>query len=125
MSRLDEIAARTEASRSASGTNFRVVGITVDGGYSVEATDLFEGGVDVATHGYLPEETAELFAHAPADLADLVTFARAMEGLHRPRKVICLNPSHGSDCDAMVCDACDTPWPCPTAKALDQIGGAS
>lgn len=79
MSRLDQIAARTEASRSASGTNFRVVGITVDGGYSVEATDLFEGGVDVATHGYLPEETAELFAQAPADLSALVEFARQVK----------------------------------------------
>lgn len=68
---------------------------------------------------------AALIANAPGDLAELVTFARAMEGLHRPHKVICLNPSHSSDCDAMVCDACDTPWPCPTAKALDQIGGAS
>lgn len=71
-------------------------------------------------------------AHAPyvegeakRDMAALVKFARAMEGLHKPHKVICLNPSHSSDCDAMVCDACDTPWPCPTAKALDLLGGAS
>lgn len=122
MSRLDEIQARLAASESASGVKWEMHGPTIFGGYAVHSADPL---ASVSTDEYLPEESADLFAHASADLADLVAFARAMEGLHRPHRVICLNPSHSSDCDAMVCDTCDTPWPCPTAKALDQIGGAS
>jgi hypothetical protein len=68
---------------------------------------------------------AELIAHAPADLATLVKFAREIEGIHRPRKVICLNPSHGKDCDGQVCDTCDNPWPCPTAAAVQTLGEGS
>lgn len=68
---------------------------------------------------------ADLIAHAPADLAALVEFAREVEGLHQPHKVICLNPTHGADCDANVCNTCDTPWPCRTAGAIQRIGGAS
>lgn len=70
-------------------------------------------------------DDAELIAHAPADLAALVAVVREVEGLHQPHAVICLNPSHGKDCDAMVCDTCDAPWPCPTAAAIQRLGGAS
>lgn len=120
MSRLDEIQARLDAAtpgpweRDQFGPDddsARFIGSPSTGQIVV---------YEAATAG-----NAELIANVPEDLAALVAFARAMERLHRPRKVICLNPSHSSDCDAMVCDACDTPWLCPTAKALDQIAGAS
>src|SRR5690606_17224439 len=60
MSAADVIRARLAASASASGTDFRVEGLTARGGYAVVAP-----AAGVATDGYLPEETAELFAAAP------------------------------------------------------------
>jgi len=67
MSAADVIRARLAASASASGTDFRVEGLTARGGYAVVAP-----AAGVATDGYLPEETAELFAAAPADIAELL-----------------------------------------------------
>jgi len=54
------------------------------------------------------------------DNARLVEALEAVVGLHTPRKVICLNPLHDKDCDAEVCDTCDTPWPCPTVRAITE-----
>lgn len=73
--RLSEIEGRLAASESAAGTNWEVGGLTVHGGYAAVATD----ALDVSTDEHLPEECAELFAHAPTDLAALVKFARAVK----------------------------------------------
>lgn len=77
MSRLDDIEERLDASRLAASDQWEVDGLTTDGGYAVVAVD----GMDVRTDGYLPEESAELFAHASRDLIDLVKFVRGVEEL--------------------------------------------
>jgi len=68
----------------------------------------------------LSSPDAEFIAHARTDVPRLVDALEAVVGLHSPRKVICLNPLHDKDCDAEVCDTCDTPWPCPTVRAITE-----
>lgn len=83
-----------------------------------EATDERTKGITIAE---LPldkgaAQDAELIAHAPADLAALVKFAREVEALHQPDFF-----------DTSVCFACSTdgvvhvPWPCPTAAAVQKL----
>lgn len=122
MSRLDEIQARLDAATPGPWVPGYDAGWTVDEGAYPNGREIAAMTDQEADQG---RADADFIAHSREDLAALVEFARAMDGLHRPRKVICLNPSHSSDCDAMVCDTCDTPYPCPTANALEQIGGAS
>lgn len=75
--------------------------------------------------------SAELIAHAPTDLAALVAVVREVEALHQPFETTidfrdvtscshCLETGNAPD---------ETPWdyrwPCPTAAALQKLGGAS
>lgn len=119
--RLSEIEGRLAASGSAAGTNWEVGGLTVHGGYAAVATD----ALDVSTDEHLPEECAELFAHAPADLAALVKFAREVEALHKREDDV---DSHGrpystcSRCLSVLGEHVD--WPCPTGAALERLGSA-
>jgi hypothetical protein len=75
--------------------------------------------------GLVEEANTEFIAHARQDVPDLIAVVREVEALHRPHVVICLNPSHGKDCDGQVCDTCDNPWPCPTAAAVQKLGEGS
>lgn len=84
-------------------------------------------------YGVMDGPDAELIAHAPADLAALVKFAREVERLHKP------HPDGGQGYDSageyvwfdQVCQTCGqhdeygVPWPCPTAQAVQGFGGAS
>jgi hypothetical protein len=54
--------------------------------------------------GYLPPTPSELLA--AADLLD------AIDALHQPIS------DHG-----LICDECDHPWPCPTARLLHPDDG--
>jgi hypothetical protein len=124
MSALDDIEARLAAANSAADLHDPTYdGLTEHGGYSVRM------GQGVSTDGYLPEEVAELIAHAPADLAALVRVVKIVEAMHREIA--------GPD-DATTCFTCieldhsegETPWdytyPCPTTEALAAMtGGAS
>lgn len=95
---------------------------------------------------------AELIAHAPTDLTALVKFAREVEALHQPRTVyaneshcalqgdhamgrhvedrtgfwVCLDSPLTNECQTCTDEnGATADWPCPTAAALQRMGGAS
>jgi len=152
MSRIDEIEARLAAATPGPWAEGYDAGWTVD-------QDLYPDGIEIAAmtdqEGDQGRRDASLIAHAPADLAALVKFARDVAALHQPRTVyaneahctrafdgdhamgrhvedrmgswVCLDHELASEC--ITC--CDTDgatadYPCPTARAVAELdGGAS
>lgn len=62
---------------------------------------------------------ADLIAHAPTDPAALVAVVREVEKIHRPTT----NAYHPDDPPCCFEDA--EIWPCPTASALQKLGGTA
>lgn len=85
-----------------------------------------------------PEDT-NLIAHAPADLAALVAVVREVEQVHQPGGTVIREVSYDMEgtipgpirisgfqtSDLATCKGCSGTWPCPTAAALQRLGGAS
>lgn len=135
MSRLDEIQARLDAATPVAPGHWRldtngtphIVDIRREKPMSLLVIHDEPNGPESA------RPDAELIANAPADLTALVEVLRAVQEIHRP------HPDGGQGYDAdgqyvwfdQVCQTCGqydeyaVPYPCPTAKALDQIGGES
>ena len=76
------------------------------------------------------EPDAELIAHAPADLAALVAFAREIEARHRPVHPDWVRPGDRiceecTDAAAYAAGVSYVAWPCPTAAAVQKLGEGS
>lgn len=64
---------------------------------------------------------ADLIAHAPTDLAALLAVVREVEALHHPLTI-------GEDTTCFTCRnlfGSLVPYPCPTAAAVQKLGGGS
>lgn len=83
---------------------------------------------------------AEFIAHAPADLTALVAVVREVEALHQPNDAPSFTESsYGiagqipgtvtlsgfTSRDVTCCRNCGAEYPCPTAQALQRLGGTS
>lgn len=70
-----------------------------------------------------PQDTANLYAHAPADIAKLLAAVEAVLDIHKVHG----GYLHAGDvCWECSDDDCETPYPCPTVEAITKaLGGTT
>ena len=116
MDRLSEIEERLAAATPGPWEECAYRAESGEAGYSIDqmADDVIVE--EVARLPRTPQGSwdACFIAHAPADLAALVAVVREVAALHRRRVE---RPNAG-------CLQCGQIWPCPTAAAVQKLGGA-